>query len=649
MQKMISILLISLFAVTVVAQQQAAPSRRNMEKEKQHWQQLEKIAPVAVETFKAATEAFDKRDYDQAAKLYEEVFIKAPEFDVAARRLGSVYVELGKTAAGITLIEQAYARNASAENAITLARYLYDPGEGKVATTQERERALKLAMEASSKVTGDDADIHALAAQMALGLEKTAEFNQARQRLNRDYPNRWETHYVNAMAATMSEDWIKADDEINLAQTLGMPDEMAQALRDSGIHSRARVWHYLYYSLYLVVAWLIGLTLLFVLGKLFSGLTLRSIEQADPNGETNGGEVSLRAWYKRLINVAGVYYYVSLPVVVLLVIAVTGSIVYGFLMLGHIPIKLVFILVIGALITIFKMIHSLFIKIESEDPGRALQPEEAPGLWQLTREVAQAVGTRPIDEIRVTPGCDLAVYEKGSFREKATDRAKRILILGVGVLNDMQLNAFRAVLAHEYGHFSHRDTAGGDVALRVDRDMMKFAYAMALSGQAVWWNIAFQFLRVYHFIFRRLSYGATRLQEVLADRVAVCNFGAGSFEEGLRHVIRREVEFNFAASKEIEMAQMNQRALSNLYQLPELKGTQDEPEIEREVNEAVARPTSEDDTHPSPIDRFRLAARIVTRGLPPTNGMVWDLFANREALTEEMSKLIDERVKKASA
>src|SRR5262249_31801411 len=162
------------------------------------------------------------------------------------------------------------------------------------------------------------------------------------------------------------------------------------------------------------------------------------------------------------------------------------SIIYGFLWIGRLPIKLTLVLVIGALVTIYKMIYSLFVKIESEDPGRALQPEEAPGLWQLTREVAERVCTRPYDEIVVTPGCELAVYEKGSFREKATDRAKRILILGVGVLNEMKLNAFRAVLAHEYGHFSHRDTAGGDVALRVDRDMVKFAIAMAMSGQAVW-------------------------------------------------------------------------------------------------------------------------------------------------------------------
>jgi len=406
---------------------------------------------------------------------------------------------------------------------------------------------------------------------------------------------------------------------------------------------------YLYYSLYLVVAWVFGLALLFTLGKLFSNFTLRSIEETDPNGETGAKEISLRSWYKRLINVAGVYYYVSLPVVVFLVLAVTGAILYAFLMIGRIPIKLALILIIGAVVTIYKMIRSLFVKIQNEDPGRALKPEEAPGLWALTREVAQAVGTRPIDEIRVTPGCDLAVYEKGGFREKLQDRAKRILILGVGALNGMRQSAFSAVLAHEYGHFSHRDTAGGHVALRVDRDMIKFAYAMALAGQAVWWNIAFQFLRVYHFIFRRITHGATRLQEILADRVAVRNYGAESFEEGLRHVIRREVEFSRVASKEIQDAAEAHRDLKNLYQLQASQEAFDQQMIEAEVNEIITRPTTEDDTHPSPVDRFNLAQRIASNNLTSSNAMVWDLFASRESLTAEMSKLIDERVKGAGA
>jgi hypothetical protein len=131
------------------------------------------------------------------------------------------------------------------------------------------------------------------------------------------------------------------------------------------------------------------------------------------------------------------------------------------------------------------MIRSLFIRVDYEDPGRALRQEEAPGLWALTQDVARGINTRSVDEIRVTPGTEVAVYEKGNFAERMRDKGRRILILGVGVLNGFKQHGFRAVLAHEYGHLSHRDTAGGDVALRVNSDMIKFAQALALSGQAV--------------------------------------------------------------------------------------------------------------------------------------------------------------------
>jgi hypothetical protein len=251
------------------------------------------------------------------------------------------------------------------------------------------------------------------------------------------------------------------------------------------------------------------------------------------------------------------------------------------------------------------------------------------------------VRTRPIDEIRITPGTELAVYEKGTLRERSADRAKRILIIGVGTLNGFELNAFRAVLAHEYGHFSNRDTAGGDVALRVNDHMMKFAYAMALSGQAVWWNVAFQFLRVYHFIFRRISHGATRLQEVLADRVAASRYGAQAFEEGLTHVIRKSVEFNFLANKEINESASSRRALQNLYELTATAGTDLEEETKKELN----RETSEDDTHPCPNDRFRFTRRIVSQTEPSISGLVWDLFKDRPAITGEMTALIQQQLR----
>jgi len=298
------------------------------------------------------------------------------------------------------------------------------------------------------------------------------------------------------------------------------------------------------------------------------------------------------------------------------------------------------IICIGALVTVFKMIRSLFIKVETEDPGRSLQYEEAPALWDLTRAVAGAVNTRPVDDIRVTPGTDLAVYEKGSFRERSQDRAKRTLIVGVGVLNDFPQNGFRAVLAHEYGHFSHRDTAGGEIALRVNADMINFARAMALSGQAVSWNIAFQFLRVYHFIFRRITHGATRLQEVLADRIAALHYGSAAFEEGLKHVVRKSVEFNYVALKEIRESASSRRVLQNLY---ELQPT-DSEDMEKQVEQSLNRQTSEDDTHPSPSDRFRFIRPIISSSEQPVSGQVWDLFKDKGALTLEMTKVIQNKL-----
>jgi hypothetical protein len=137
------------------------------------------------------------------------------------------------------------------------------------------------------------------------------------------------------------------------------------------------------------------------------------------------------------------------------------------------------------------------------------------------------------------------------------------------------------------------------------------------------------------------------LQEILADRVAVRNYGAESFEEGLRHVIRREIEFKRVASKEIQDAAQARRNLNNLYQLQVSQEPFDLQMIESEINDIITRPTTEDDTHPSPIDRFRLAQRIVCNNPPSSNDMVWDLFASRESLTTEMSKLIDDRMKGA--
>ncbi len=630
------LLLLILFASSTPAQQS-----RDMEKEKAIWAELETFAPNSLADFKAATEAMDAQDVEKAVTLFQAVYEKAPKFDAVLRRLGGCLVATGKTGPGFALMEQAVAIRRSPENLISLAQSLAYPGVGKQGTRQQKLRAYELTREANhSPQRPNDPDYLVLQAQLSMELEKIDDFRRVTEQLAQKHPELMATHFYNAMLAAYDEKWITAEKEIKVAQSLGLAPEIAQQFLDSGVQTRARVWQYLTYSLYLVGAWIVGLTALFLIGKLMSRRTLASLERANPNSPTSGSELTLRKWYRQLINVAGFYYYISLPVVIFLVIIVAASIIYAFLMMGRIPIKLVALLVIGALITIFTLIRSLFIKVESADPGRSLNYDEAPGLWDLTRTVAAAVNTRPVDEIRITPGTELAVYEKGTMRERSQDKAQRILILGIGVLNDFKQNGFRAVLAHEYGHFTHRDTAGGDVAIRVNNDMMKFAHAMIENEQATALNVAFQFLRIYHFIFRRISHGATRLQEVLADRVAALQYGPLAFEEGLTHVVRKSVEFHHLAVKEIGASVEGQRALQNLYELR----VEQNSDLQEQIEASLNRETSEDDTHPCPNDRFRFTRRVAGANESPATGMVWDLFANREALTNEMTSLIQSEV-----
>lgn len=614
-------------------------SERDMGKEELIWQKLQTIAPRSLETFKAATVALDEGDYQKSAKLYEEVFKTAPDFDPVMRRLGLSLVEIGRRKEGIALLEMAIEKNRSPENLISLAQHLGYLGEENKGSKQDLERALTLSKEAARGAGWADPSYWSMVAQLSLELDSDRDLREATRMLVAQYPDAMATHYFSAIVAAIDEDWVKSEDEVKQAQRLGLPAEVANQILASGIHTKATVWRYAYVTLYLVAVWIVGLMLLFVLGKVFSSTTLRWIETADPNADVGGNNLSIRKYYRWLMNVAGVYYYISIPVVAVLVLATAGSVTYGFMMLGRIPIRLVALLVFGAVVTVYKMIRSLFIKIESEDPGRPLRETEAPGLWALVRDVAETVGTRAVDEIRVTPGTEMAVYERGSFKERIQDRAPRILILGVATLNGFNQNAFRAVLAHEYGHFRHRDTAGGDVAIRVNNDMMKFAVAMIESGQAVWWNVAFQFLRVYHFLFRRISHGATRLQEVLADRVAARKYSPEAFEEGLTHVVRRTVEFEDITYSELTNANKTRRAVQNLY---DLKASED-LRLAEKIKDAIDRPTSEDDTHPSPVERFRLARRVICNHQSSPTGLVWDLFSDRVALTDEMSSLINEQ------
>lgn len=630
-----------LLCVSAFGQQRGRFSR-NAKTEQGILDQLAAIAPQAVDAFQRATSAMDTEDYQTAISLYQQVLQQAPLFTPAMRRLGASLSATGKTQEGLDYCQRAVQIERTPENLVSLSQLLAYPAPNQHGSQSQMQTAFSLAKEAVDKYSGEDASYLSLLAGLALNTEHVADFRHASEILARKHPELIATHYFNAIRLAMDENWIGSEDEIRTAESLGMSHEGAEAmLSSSGIHRRAIIARCWRYAPWVIGAWIVSLLLLYVLGKFLSSLTLRFIESADPNASASRNEALLRSCYRRLINLAGSFYYVSLPFVIVLVLALSGGIIYAILMAGYIPVKLIAILGIGAIVTIYKMVQALFVRVDPSQPGRELRCEEAPDFWNLTREVAGKLGTRPLDQIRITPGTEMAVYEQGTRKERRNDKGTRTLLMGIGVLSGFSQDSFRAVLAHEYGHLSHRDTAGGDVALRVNQDMRNFAIAMIVSRQAVPWNLAFQFLRVYHFLFRRISYGATRLQEVLADRAAARLYGATAFEEGLRHIVRRQIEFHNTAMNEVKLFREGAIGFRNIYTLP----NQPETTVEEAIDKALHRETSEDDTHPSPVDRFRLVRNVRCDTSEPANKPMWDLFPNPESLTQEMTSEIENKLK----
>ncbi len=615
------------------------PQIRDAAKEARIEQQLAASDATQVQDFHAATIAMDKGNNAEAERLFAQVYQAVPTFDAAPRRLGNLLVQDGKREEGLALCRKAVALNRSMENLSTLAYCLAFTPKGK-ATPKEQEEALRLLLACRDVPPGHEPDVLMITAQISLQLDRMASFKEATRDLLRYHPDLMQTHYFVAIDAAIDEHWMKAEREIRIAQRMGLPDAEVQRFLDSGVGSRAMGWHVMIYTLVAVGVWAAGMLFLFATGFILSKGTMRQAGRIDSSSTVSASERLLRRIYRLVLNVAGIYYYLSLPIVLVLVIATTCAVFYGFLVIGWLPLKLLLVLGIGAVVTIWAMGKSLFLKVNREDPGRPLAREEAEGLWELTDEVAHTLGTRPIDEIRITPGTDLAVYEKGSWREKMGNNARRMLILGTANLHGFKQDDFRCVLAHEYGHFSHRDTAGGDIALRVQNDMVKFYLTMRDAGQATLMNVAFHFLRFYNFLFRRISHGATRLQEILADRVAAQSYGALALEGGLRHVIRRGIEFDASANHEIKDAIDSRRPLQNLYEVSPVEGHT----VEEDFEKAMTRKTTEDDTHPSPQDRFRLVSRFSRPRCEPRTGNVWDLFRDPAGITREMMQGFEERV-----
>ena len=238
-------------------------------------------------------------------------------------------------------------------------------------------------------------------------------------------------------------------------------------------------------------------------------------------------------------------------------------------------------------------------------PGPLLNPAGQPRLFAELQTVARAVGEAMPAEVYISPEMNAGVLQRGR---------RRVMVLGLPLMQALTVNEMRAVLAHEFGHYHGGDTRLGPWIYRT-REAIERVIQNASRQSAI---LQLPFLW-YGRMFLRVTQKVSRQQELTADALAARTFGAGTMIEGLRALARGSVAWAGYWRNEVVPL------LEAGFQPPIADGFQrfiNEPDIGKEVQKAAEQMLKEARSDPydsHPPDSERIAA-LATMPAGPGDG-----------------------------
>ncbi len=630
----------------VVAMVGVAAAAPNDELERRLRADVEHANPEAVTYYDQGNTARDAGKLEDAAAAYRKAIELAPKVDHPHRRLCGVLARLERVADAMAECESALELGPdSPYNKGALASVLLQR-----AAPRDLERALTLSRAASAAAPENEqqAVTWCLAAS---SLEKNSELGWCAERLLKISPDGMQANLFGAIAAGLDGEYETARERLRKSKAAGLDAAMYESLEakiTQAEREEARsalppeAWTAISFGLWVTGIWIGVMVILLVAGYVLSRATLASANAAATETATGTG---LRRVYKFVLLLSGVYFYLSMPILLGVTIAAACGAVAAFLAMGMIPIKLVAIIGLVVVATVGAIVRSLFVRSQPPPPpGAELDLAKYPQLHAVLDDVARTIGTRPVDVVYLTPGTDMAVTERAglwsTLRGKTTRRG---LIMGIALFDQMAQVQLRSILAHEHGHFRNEDTAGGGFAIAVRRSLYTLIIRMAQSGVAGAFNPVWWFLRGFHRVYLGISQGASRLQEVLADRWAIQAYGSAAFVSGYEHTVARSVQFDHDVDATIKQKRRERGVLANLYSFA---AHAEASAIEKDVKTEMAREPSVYDSHPSPNQRVAWAKQLAIARSPgpDDDAPVWALFPDREDLERAMTKVVRDNV-----
>jgi heat shock protein HtpX len=161
-------------------------------------------------------------------------------------------------------------------------------------------------------------------------------------------------------------------------------------------------------------------------------------------------------------------------------------------------------------------------------PGPKLDLNAHPQLLEVVSGVAQSTGQKMPAETYIVMDVNAGVTERGGILGA---RKRRVLILGAPLFSLLTIDQFRAILAHEFGHFYWGDTRLGPWVRRAEEAIHTTIDTLDQAQYTAWINIS---LFGYAEWFFDITHELMRKQEFLADQLAARVAGSKTVIDQLR-------------------------------------------------------------------------------------------------------------------
>ncbi len=341
--------------------------------------------------------------------------------------------------------------------------------------------------------------------------------------------------------------------------------------------------------------------------------------------------------------------------------AVTGDFEFGKLFAGF----------CAGLLTLF-MFKSLFAIRKAGTPnGIEVSEADQPELYAYLHKLADEIGAPRPHRVFLTPQVNAAVFYDLSLINLIIP-SKKNLIVGLGLVNVLNLSEFKAVLAHEFGHFSQNTMMVGRwvyiahqiiahmVSVRdwfdgIIRFISTIDIRIAWIGwilQLILWSLR-SLMEVLFRVVIIAERALSREMEFNADLVAVSVTGSDELVNALYKLQTADQAWQTALSV-ADRAAGDKKILTDLFDaqtqaLEELRRVFDDPSYgtppqaggnakdHRVFEEQSARPPQMWSTHPPSSDREANAKDVYVPAARDERS-AWLVFRDAATIREKMSR-----------